>query len=452
MFELAHKAEPGIWRRAWWEQRMLEYLSIDPKLQTELFRFTEALPHMNSSADIASHLKQYMDNGELDLPLPLRFATMFDNPNSMFARTVGACTRWGSFLMATSFITGTNTEEAIQNAVRLREKDMAFTLDVLGEATISDSQADKAAAIYMELIDSLGKAAKTWKRNPLIDEGRDGPMPAANVSIKLSALDPVFNPVDPERVYKTVTSRLCPLLDRAKELGVFVNIDMEAYRYRDMTLDMFKRLLSEPQYRNWPDIGIVVQAYLADGEDDIRNLLEWVDKRGTEIAVRLVKGAYWDTETTYAVRNHTRIPVWAKKWESDVCYEKITRIMLENHARIRPAFASHNVRSLSYVMAAAETLGLGRKDYELQMLSGMGDPLKTAIVKMGRCLRIYCPYGDLLQGMAYLIRRLLENTSNDSFLKQGFGDRSAYDRLLTNPAESRLPSAPLPRRHYQDTF
>ncbi len=452
LFERAHRAEPRFWQRAWWEQVLLDYVSADPKLQTELFRFVEALPHMQGSADIASHLKQYLDPRKVNLPLPLRFATLFDNPHSLFGRTVGGCTRWGSFMMATSFITGTNTQEAIGNAVRLRSRKMAFTLDVLGEATISESQADHAADVYMELIESLGRAARDWKYIEQIDAGRDGPMPMANISIKLSALDPVFNPVDPERVYASVTSRLCPLLDRARELGVFVNIDMEAYRYRDMTLDLFKRLMFEPKYRDWPDVGIVVQAYLTDGEQDLLGLLEWVERRGTEVAVRLVKGAYWDTETTYAVRFNTRIPVWTQKWQSDACYEKVVRIMLENANKIRPAFASHNVRSLSYVMAVADVLGLPASHYELQMLSGMGDPLKRAIAASGRCLRIYCPYGDLLQGMAYLIRRLLENTSNDSFLKQGFGDRAAYDRLLDNPENAKPASAPLPRRYYKDTF
>jgi RHH-type proline utilization regulon transcriptional repressor/proline dehydrogenase/delta 1-pyrroline-5-carboxylate dehydrogenase len=452
LFEQAHAAEPKFWQRAWWDMRIMEYSSSTPRLQTELFRFMEALPHMLDDADIASHLKQYLDPAKVELNLPLRFATLYKDPNSFFAKMVGACVRWSSFAMATNFITGSNTREAIDNAVRLRGRNMAFTLDVLGEATISDSQADHAAATYMELIESLGKAAKSWPRIPQIDEGRDGPMPAANVSIKLSALDPVFNPIDSERVYRTVGSRIRPLLSRARELGVFVNVDMEAYRYRDMTLDFFKRMLMEPDYRDWPHIGIVVQAYLQDAEDDLRGLLQWVDKRGTEIAIRLVKGAYWDTETTYAVRNNTRIPVWTRKWESDACYEKLTRIMLEHADRLRPAFASHNVRSLAHVMAVAEHLGLTPRHYELQMLSGMGDPLKTAIVKMGRFLRIYCPYGDLLKGMAYLIRRLLENTSNDSFLKQGFGDRGAYDRLLANPASARPASGPLPKRHYIDTF
>jgi len=452
LFERAHAAEPGIWQRGWWERRMLEFTSADQRMQTQLFRFMEALPHMGDDGEVARHLREYLDDRTLREHLSLRFAASFDDPRGLFGRSVGAAVRRAAFLMARSFITGSNTREAIRYAERLRQRRMAFTLDVLGEATISEQTADGAAAVYLELIESLGAAAVHWPRIPQIDLGRAGPMPRANISIKLSALDPVFNPVDPEGVYRRVGARLRPLLSRARALGVFVNVDMEQFRYRDLTFDFFMKLLNEPEYRDWPDIGVVVQAYLRDADEDLRRLLSWVRRRGTEIAVRLVKGAYWDSETTHAVRWNTPIPVWTRKWESDACYERLTRVMLENANVIRPAFASHNVRSLAHVMAVAEELGLSPRDYELQMLAGMGDPLKLAVVEMGQCLRIYCPYGNLLKGMAYLIRRLLENTSNDSFLKQGFGDRAAYDRLLADPQEARPVSAAPPVRRYEDTF
>jgi RHH-type proline utilization regulon transcriptional repressor/proline dehydrogenase/delta 1-pyrroline-5-carboxylate dehydrogenase len=452
LFERAHAAEPRIWRRGWWERRMLDFTSADPRVQTQLFRFMEAVPHLHDDADIARHLREYLDDRAIREHFWLRCATAYRDPTGLVGRSIGAAVRRAAFMMARSFITGSNTREAIRYAQQLRNRCMGFTLDVLGEATISERTGNNAAAVYMELIESLGAAALRWPHVPQIDEGRRGPMPRANISIKLSALDPVFNPVDPEGVFRRVGKRLRPLLSRARALGVFVNIDMEQFRYRDLTLDLFKRMLSEPAFRDWPDVGIVVQAYLRDAEDDLRGLLDWVHERGTEIAIRLVKGAYWDTETTYAVRWNTPTPVWTRKWESDACFEQLTRIMLEHADVIRPAFASHNVRSLAHVLAVAEELGLRTRDYELQMLAGMGDPLKTAVVEMGRCLRIYCPYGDLLKGMAYLIRRLLENTSNDSFLKQGFGDRAAYDRLLADPAVAQPPSTSPPVRRYQDTF
>jgi RHH-type proline utilization regulon transcriptional repressor/proline dehydrogenase/delta 1-pyrroline-5-carboxylate dehydrogenase len=451
LFERARAARPKPWQRSWWEQQMLAFASANPHTQVQLFRFMEALPHLRDDADIARHLQEYLDDRAIGDNLALKLATAFSTPDSAFARTVGATVRWAAFTMAHSFITGTNTREAVQYAERLRRRGMAFTLDVLGEATISERAADRAANVYRELIETLGAAARTWSAVPRIDDGATGPMPRANISIKLSALDPVFDPVDPEGVYRRAGGRLRELFDRARAHGVFVNVDMEAFRYRDLTFWLFKRLLDEPAYRDWADVGIVVQAYLRDADDDLADLLAWVRRRSAPIAIRLVKGAYWDTETTHAVRWHTRIPVWTRKWESDACFERLTRVMLEHADLIRPAFASHNVRSLAHAIAVAERLELSPRDYELQMLAGMGEPLKEAVLGLGQCLRIYCPYGDLLQGMAYLIRRLLENTSNDSFLKQGFEDRAGYDALLADPRQTRPPSAPLPARDYQDT-
>lgn len=457
LFERAHANEPHVWNRAWWDRKMLEYFSEHPQLQTQLFRFIEALPYMRDDADIADHFKQYLQQGDMDLPLPFQMAIAFRRPDSAWGRVLGANIRKGSFMMARGFMTGTNTTEAIAYAQALRRRGMTFTLDVLGEATIGEQQADAAANTYMELIEALGRASQEWQRIPLLDATSTGPMPRANISVKLTALDPVFDPVDPERAYDVIRRRLSPLLLRARELDVFVNVDMEAFRYRDMTLWIFKKLLTEPEFRDWPDAGIVVQAYLRDARDDLLGLLDWVEQRGTGIGIRLVKGAYWDTETTQAIRNHASIPVWIQKWQSDACYEELTAIMLQHADLIRPAFASHNVRSLAHVMAVAESLDLSPRDYELQMLAGMGEPLKAAIQEMGRCLRVYCPYGELIKGMAYLIRRLLENTSNDSFLKNRFGDRSAYDALLSLPESAALEDdeptdETLPSRHYEDPF
>ncbi len=457
LFERAHANEPKMWHRAWWDRKLLEYLSSQPRLQTQLFRFIEALPYMRDDADIASHFRQYLQQDGLTLPLVFQLATAFADPNSIVGRMVGANIRRGSFLMARAFMTGTNTVEAIAHAQMLRRRGMTFTLDVLGEATIGDQQAEAAAATYLELIEALGRSAKSWPVISILDEAADGPMPRANISIKLTALDPLFDPVDPDRAYDVIRGRLGPILTRARELGVFVNVDMEAFQYRDMTFWIFKKLLLEPEFRDWTDVGIVVQAYLCDARHDLLSLLDWVKARGCGIGIRLVKGAYWDSETTSAIRNGTKIPVWTQKWQSDACYEELTAIMLEHANLIRPAFASHNVRSLAHAMAVAEALDVTPQQYELQMLAGMGEPLKDAIEGMGRCLRVYCPYGELIKGMAYLIRRLLENTSNDSFLKNRFGDRSAYDVLLGAPKmvgrnDHANQVETLPSRHYEDPF
>jgi RHH-type proline utilization regulon transcriptional repressor/proline dehydrogenase/delta 1-pyrroline-5-carboxylate dehydrogenase len=262
-------------------------------------------------------------------------------------------------------------------------------------------------------------------------------------------LSPRFDAIDPETAFNAVADRLRPLLANAKKLGAFINVDMESFSYRDITFDLFKRILNEPEFKDMTNVGIVVQAYLRDAERDFEKLLDFVNRRGTPITVRLVKGAYWDMETAVAAQNNATPPVWLRKWESDACYERITRLMLQNAHIIRPAFASHNVRSLAHAIAVARERNLTPSHYEIQMLHGMGDPLKQAMVDLNQCLRVYTPYGELMTGMGYLIRRLLENTANDSFLKQSYHARDAGN-LLANPNVARPPST-LPRKaHYVD--
>ena len=163
--------------------------------------------------------------------------------------------------------------------------------------------------------------------------------------------------------------------------------------------------------------------------------------------VRLVKGAYWDYETIIAAQLGWPVPVWSRKWQSDAAYERLTGFLLENRQWLRPAFASHNIRSVAHALALAQVMNVPPGGLEVQMLYGMADPIKDVLVGMGQRVRVYTPYGDLLPGMAYLVRRLLENTANDSFLRAGFSDRVPEDELLRNPLEvgrsrDRLVAAP----------
>ena len=157
--------------------------------------------------------------------------------------------------------------------------------------------------------------------------------------------------------------------------------------------------------------------------------------RGTPITVRLVKGAYWDYEVLHAQQLGWPVPVFGEKWATDACYERCSRLLLEHHEVLRPAFGSHNVRSLAHAMAVAEALEVPEDGYEVQMLYGMGGPIQEAVVGCGRRVRVYTPYGAMLPGMAYLVRRLLENTSNESFLKASFTKRARIEDLLRNPEE-----------------
>ncbi len=464
MFERMRGAQPRPHQFAWWQERMLRVLMQDEWLKVQAFRFIDVLPMMRTSADVARHLREYFvlpehvrhkRNGhgahapaegdadalrELDpAPASRRLVewtsrTMnFRRLDSPFARLMALIARRSSLLMAGTFIAGSNIVEAERAILRLRRKKLAFTIDVLGEAALSAGEAEAYRQMYLDLIEQLPRQAAAWKPVALADEADGQAIPRVNVSVKLTSLYPGFDPIDPQAATARAKELLRPLLRKAMAGGVHVHIDMEHYAIKDLTLDMFEQLLLEPEFRDYPHFGIVLQAYLKDGDRDGERLVEYAQRRGTPLWVRLVKGAYWDSETVWAAQRHWPVPVWEQKWQSDACFERMTRFLLSNYQHVRCAFASHNVRSLCHAMAVQRLLGVPGWAFELQMLFGMGDPIKRAGVQMGQRCRIYTPYGNLLAGMAYLIRRLLENTANESFLRQSASDDASEDELLEDP-------------------
>jgi len=224
---------------------------------------------------------------------------------------------------------------------------------------------------------------------------------------------------------------------------------MEQNDYREITFEIFRRVMMEDEFRDYADCGIVVQAYLESAENDLNKMLEWAKKRGTSIGIRLVKGAYWDYENIVAEYRGWPVPVYRRKWQSDDCYERLTRILMENYQWLRPALASHNLRSLAHGLALKEELHVPDRAMEIQMLYGMGDQQAQLFLERGHRVRIYTPFGQLIPGMAYLVRRLLENTSNDSFLRQSFTEHIAVEKLLMKPSshaatEPQVPQIPRP--------
>ena len=228
--------------------------------------------------------------------------------------------------------------------------------------------------------------------------------------------------------------RLRPIFRSAREHGAFVNFDMEQFAYKDTTIAIFRELLEEDEFRDWTDVGIALQVYLRDTEADVHALADWARRRGTPVWIRLIKGAYWDYENVIAAQEGWPVPVFTNKAATDATFERLTLYLLENHRLVRPAFGSHNLRSLAHAMAAAQMMGLPPTTYEIQMLFGMADPVKDALVRLGQRVRVYTPFGQLLPGMAYLVRRLLENTANTSFLRAGFTEHVPEEKLLMNPA------------------
>jgi RHH-type proline utilization regulon transcriptional repressor/proline dehydrogenase/delta 1-pyrroline-5-carboxylate dehydrogenase len=426
---------PWPWQRGWWEDRFVAATLNDPLVRVQLFRFIDALPSLKSSEAVRRHLAEYLAEAGDRVPWWLRWGIRLAPAGTARGDWLAGTARAAAGLMAKKFIAGATPGQAIQTVLALRRRRLAFTADLLGEAVISEAEADLYQETCLTLIRGLAEPLRSAREIPLIDRDQHGPIPRINLSLKLSSLTAHFEPIHAEATMERVARRLRPILRAAREVNAYVHVDMEQYTYRALTYDLFCRVLGEDEFRDWRDVGIVVQAYHSDAEGELRMLRDWVARRGTPITIRLVKGAYWDYEVLSARRLGWPEPVYLEKWQSDACFERCARFLVEHHDQLQPAFGSHNIRSLAYAIAAAEALDLPRSAYELQTLFGMGDSIDRALAARGHRVRVYTPYGAMLPGMAYLVRRLLENTSNESFLKASLTERAAIDDLLRDPEE-----------------
>lgn len=452
IFRRAEAAAPSVFSTEFWQQSAMDRLTAQEDLKRRLFRFIEVMPALQDTASFARHLYEYLAPAEVAGAAagPLACALGFRS-HSFGAALAAGSARLACERAARQFIAGATPAEAVAAVKGLRRRRAAFTLDVLGETIIADRIARQHQRLYIELLNHLSTEARHWVDDPLIDRAPWGPLPKVNISLKLSAIVVSFDPIDPQAATEAVLDRLRPILRTARQCGAFLNIDMEHYAVKDLTLELYKRVLSEPPFKSWPDCGLVIQCYMPEADRDLEELIAWARRRGTPITVRLVKGAYWDSETARAVRNGWPNPLYDEKWQSDAAFERLGRLMLENADIVRPAFASHNVRSIAAVLAMEGALGLPPRTLELQMLTGMGNPLKRAMVAMNQRVRVYTPFGDLMTGMAYLIRRLIENTANESFLRQSFGRHLPIEHLLRAPTRTGIDARPaLPKPVIQD--
>jgi RHH-type proline utilization regulon transcriptional repressor/proline dehydrogenase/delta 1-pyrroline-5-carboxylate dehydrogenase len=408
----------------------------DAKLQ--LFRFVDVLPALGDDADIARHLREYFEGRAVPFERLVRLGLQVSRAGWPGEKIVGTALRLTVRRLARRFIAGTTPEEVIRSARAARERGQAFTIDVLGEACVSEDEAAEYQRRYLALIERVGAEARRWPRRPELDDAPWGPLPRVNVSVKLSALYPYLDPIDPTTSSARVRARLRPILQMAAAHDAHIQIDMEDHRVKDLTLAIFQEIADEPEFRGSRNLGIVLQAYLRETEADARRLVEWARRRGTPVSVRLVKGAYWDYEVAHARLEHWPVPVWEIKRETDAAYERITRGLLEASDAIDLAIGSHNVRSIAQALAVREAQGIPARAVEFQTLYGMASPLVRALTERGERVRIYMPFGELIPGMAYLVRRLLENTSQESFLRKGFLESEPIEELLADPAASPL--------------
>jgi RHH-type transcriptional regulator, proline utilization regulon repressor / proline dehydrogenase / delta 1-pyrroline-5-carboxylate dehydrogenase len=418
-----------------WDDKLLGWTMENPGLRVQMFRLIDCLPALSTKAEIARHLQEYLGDKSVELPQALKSLLNFADADSIPGQVAATTLSGAVETLARKYVAGENLPQALKSIERLRKQSMGFTLDLLGEAVITETEAEAYLNQYLTLMEQLTAAANSWKAVPQIDSANGVPidLPRVQVSVKLTAFYSQFDPLDVEGSQEKVGAHIRTLLRRAKELGAAVHFDMEQYRYKDATLKALKRLLLEDEFKTRTDIGVTLQAYLRDSYQDLKNLIDWAKERANPVTVRLVKGAYWDQETITARQNYWPTPVYNHKSSTDANFERMTQLLLENHEHLYAAIGSHNVRSQALALAVAKDLNIPSARIEFQVLYGMADSLATALVKQGHRVRVYCPYGDLIPGMAYLIRRLLENTANSSFLRQSLEDRPA-EELLAIPA------------------
>jgi RHH-type proline utilization regulon transcriptional repressor/proline dehydrogenase/delta 1-pyrroline-5-carboxylate dehydrogenase len=423
---------PSLFNTQYWHGRLLEWVMRDPQFKTDLFHFVDVLPTLQTTAQIGQHVREYLLKDGRELPGVITTALKaITHPLTagLAARTI----KKNVADLAERFIAGADAKQALPVLRTLHKDGIGFTVDILGETTMSNTEASAYHERYLRLIETLADQVTRWPTDSVIDANHLGPIPRVNVSLKLSALEPHLDAVDPVGSVSRLKDRLLALFLHAKARQVFINLDLEHWALHGITYDLFEDVISHPELRHWPHVGIVVQAYLHHAKHDVERLCSLAKARGTPITVRLVKGAYWDYEVVHARQHGYPCPVFTDKAATDANYELLSRVLLESLNHLHPAFGSHNLRSLAHAVITARSLNVPPQAYEIQMLYGMAEPERRALRAMGHRVRVYAPLGELLPGMAYLVRRLLENTSNTSFLRLSFHEGRELRLLLAPP-------------------
>jgi RHH-type proline utilization regulon transcriptional repressor/proline dehydrogenase/delta 1-pyrroline-5-carboxylate dehydrogenase len=430
--DLSRRNRTGMLSAAFWSDKLMDWSMKDEAFKVQLFRFVDAFPTLRTPDAVYDHLTDYLSQPGVTPPPGFNLGIGLGG----LAKGLMTKTMSGQITgMAEKFIAGTDAASALPQLKRLWKDGICFSVDLLGEACVSEHEADLYQKKYLDLIENLPRTVAEWSAQPRLESDHLGAIPRTNVSIKISSLSSRVDPIDTEGSIKGLMERIVPVLEAAKRNGVFINFDMEQFALKDLTLELFMRCCEAVDFK----AGLAMQAYLRSAESDARRIVDWAKRTGRQVVVRLVKGAYWDYETINAEQQGWPVPVWSRKVDTDACFERVAKLFVDETPRtateggVKLALGSHNARSIAATLAAVERAGLPNSAIELQMLHGMGDQMKAAAVELGLRIREYVPVGEMIPGMAYLVRRLLENTSNESWLKAGFLDNANADVLLASP-------------------
>ncbi|MFB6349237.1 bifunctional proline dehydrogenase/L-glutamate gamma-semialdehyde dehydrogenase PutA [Moraxella sp. ZJ142] len=346
-------------------------------------------------------------------------------------------------ILGKQFVTGQTIEEALANGKEREKMGYRFSFDMLGEAAMTQADADRYYQDYVTAIHAIGKDA----------QGR-GVYDGNGISVKLSAIHPRYFRAQHDRVMNELLPRLKALYVLAKEYDIGLNIDAEEANRLELSLDLMEKLVSDPDLAGFNGIGFVVQAYQKRCPYVIDFLIDLARRNNQKLMIRLVKGAYWDSEIKWAqVDGLDGYPVYTRKVHTDVSYLACAKKLLSAQDAIFPQFATHNAQSLSTIYEMGKD-----KDFEFQCLHGMGETLYDQVVgekNLGRRVRIYAPVGTHKTLLAYLVRRLLENGANSSFVNRIVDENVSIDELIESPVDvvkatgiSPNPLTPPPRHLY----
>ena len=420
------------------KDKLADWAMQDEAFKVQLFRFVDVFPRLGTPEQVHQHLVEYLSNppapGMPDPVLPPGLGLGL-KAGGVMKGTLSKTMAGQITGMGEKFIAGEDAASAIPDLRKLWQNNIAFSVDLLGEACVSEQEAQVYRDRYMDLIVGVSEEVKGWDANAQLETDHLGPIPRANVSIKVSSLVAKFDPLDFEGSVDRCYDSLKPLLEEAGRRGVLINFDVEQSELKELNLALFMRCCENIDF----EAGLAMQAYLKSGDDDAQRVIDWARRTGREVAVRLVKGAYWDAEVITAQEHGWPIPVWTTKADSDACFERMAQRFIEHTPRskgeggVKLALGSHNLRSIASVLHTMDKRGLPPNALELQMLYGMGNGPKQAALTRDLRLREYIPVGEMIPGMAYLVRRLLENTSNESWLMKGFDKNTSAEELLASP-------------------
>ncbi len=410
------------------QDRLVGLAAAGPSFRSSLLRFVDvlaALDHDRGGRAVKELGLEYFRRPFPHLPLPVRVALAIGNSTAVPAPLYAAAARWTGRLIARRFIAepGAGFGAALDH---LSRHGRYGSFDILGEHVWSDAEAERYTRANLALILDLGRRPDVADRTPF---GK----PRYEVSVKLSSLEANFNPVDPAGTFAQIGPRLRRLCHAARGVAVGLNVDMEQFEFRDLTWELLERLASrDDAVVGWGDLGIVVQGYLTDSLDSVDRARRLSERLKAPLHVRLVRGAYWDYESAIAAQRHWEPPVFHVKAATDRCFETLVVELLRAAPEVRLAIGSHNLRSHAWAEAVRERLGLPDQSVEHQTLFRTAEATSRALAAMGWVDRDYVPIGQLVPGMAYLVRRVLENSSQVGFLMQN-PLREAPVRLLAPP-------------------